>query len=75
MVGLIFEQMGDIASGFVGFLVELFQAIVQLFYTAPASESGTGSLTLFGTLTLISAVVALVFWAISLIRSMIRVRK
>lgn len=75
MVSQIFEVLGEIAQGFAALLVDLFGAVVSIFYTAPTGDATTGSLTVVGTLALIAAGTGLVIWAFNFIRSMItRVR-
>lgn len=74
MVGEIFETLTDIAQAFIGFLTGLFQNIINLIWT-PGTGSEAGSLTVLGTLLLISLATGLVMWAFYFIRSLIRVRR
>lgn len=74
MVEQIFEVLGNIANGFAGLIVDLFEAVVAIFYTAPAEGATTGSLTIVGILMLIGVGTGLVIWAFRFIRSLIRIR-
>ena len=74
MVTQIFSTLGEIASGFASLLVDLFGAVVSIFYTAPTGSETTGSLTVVGILMLIGLGTGLVIWAFKYIRSLIRVR-
>lgn len=74
MISQIFAVLGEIASGFSSLVVELFGAVVAIFYTAPTGSETTGTLTIVGTLALIGAGVGLVMWAFRYIRSLIRVK-
>ncbi len=74
MVDQIFSVLGSIAQGFASLLVDLFGAVVSIFYTAPTGSETVGSLTVVGTLALIGIGTGLVIWAFRFIRSLIRVR-
>lgn len=74
MVTQIFSTLGDIATGFASLLVDLFGAVVSIFYTAPSGSETTGSLTVVGILMLIGLGTGLVIWAFKYIRSLVRVR-
>lgn len=74
MVDQIFSVLGNIAQGFASLLVDLFGAVVSIFYTAPTGSETVGSLTIVGTLALIGIGTGLVIWAFRFIRSLIRVR-
>lgn len=74
MIDQIFSVLGSIAQGFASLLVDLFGAVVSIFYTAPAEGQTVGSLTVVGTLALIGIGTGLVIWAFRFIRSLIRVR-
>lgn len=74
MISQIFQVLGEISAGFSTLVVQLFSAVVAIFYTAPSGSDTTGSLTIVGTLALIGAGVGLVMWAFRYIRSLIRVK-
>lgn len=74
MVSQIFSVLGEIASGFASLIVDLFGAVVSIFYTAPAEGATTGSLTIVGTLALIGVGTGLVIWAFNFVRRLIRIR-
>jgi len=71
----IFNVLSNIISAFASLLVDLFESIVAIFYTAPSGTETTGSLTVVGTLMLIALGTGLVIWAFNFIRKLIRVRK
>ena len=74
MVSQIFSVLGEIGQGFANLLVDLFGAVVSIFYTAPTGNETTGSLTVVGILALIALGTSLVMWAFRYIKSLIRVR-
>ena len=75
MVEQIFTTLGNIATAFANLVVDLFNAVVSIFYTAPAQgESGTGTLTIVGILALIGVGTGLVIWAFNFVRRLIRIR-
>ena len=74
MISGIFNEMSNIAQAFISFLVDLFEAVVGIVYT-PGSGSDTGQLTVIGPLFLIGLVTGLAMWALSYVRSLIRVRR
>ena len=74
MVSQIFSVLGEIAQGFASLVVDLFSAVVTIFYTAPTGSETTGSLTIVGTLALIGVGTGLVIWAFNFIRRLIRIR-
>ena len=71
MVAQIFDILGEIAQGFASLLVELFEAVVAIFYTAPTGTETTGQLTIVGVLALISLGTSLVIWAFNYIKRLI----
>ena len=70
MVDQIFTVLGNIASGFAGLLVSLFNAVVSIFYTAGSGQD-PGQLTVVGILALISLGTGLVIWAFNYIKRLI----
>lgn len=73
MVAQIFSVLGDIVTGFSGLVVNMFQAVVNIFYTA-GTGSDPGELTIVGTLSLMALGTSLVIWGIGFIRRLIKVR-
>lgn len=71
-VSEIFDAIGEVVTGFGGLIVEMFNAVVGVFYTT--GTDGTGSITFVGTLLLFSAGTGLVIWGINWIRRLIRLR-
>ena len=74
MITQIFETLGDIVSGFTDLVVSLFENVVKIFYTAPSGTETIGSLTVVGTLALVSLGTGLVIWGFKFIRGLIRLR-
>lgn len=74
MVSAIFTEIGSIVTAFVTLLGNVFTGVAGLIYT-PGSGSDPGSLTVLGTLLLISLATGLVIWGFYFIRSLIRVRR
>lgn len=74
IINTIFTALGDIMSGVVGVISNAFTGVVSLWYTAPTTSGGTGSLTLLGVLSLIAFVFGIVWLAIRFIGSMIALR-
>lgn len=73
MISAIFTEMTTIATAFVSFLTSLFTSVVGVIWTPGVGEN-PGSLTVLGTLFLVSIVTGLVIWALYFIRNLIRVR-
>lgn len=67
MIGQIFQNIGIAVTQFITVIVNGFTSIMPVFY---ADEGG---FTLLGTLLLISAGVALVYWLFYFIRSLCHV--
>lgn len=80
MVSEIFSKLGEIAQGFATLLVNLFNAVVTIFYTAPVGTEGEtgyipGGLTIVGILALVALGTSLTIWAFNYIKRLItRVR-
>lgn len=71
-VSEIFETIGEVVTGFGALIIQMFEAIVGIFYTT--GTDGTGSITFVGSLLLFSAGTGLVIWGINWIRRLIRLR-
>lgn len=67
MISAIFGTIGDTVSAMTLVVVDLFEALVGIFY------DGT-NITLLGTLALIGAGVGLVYWAFGTVRGLFNVR-
>ena len=67
MIGQIFQNIGVAVTQFISVIVSGFTSIMPVFY---AEEGG---FTLLGTLLLIGAGVALVYWLFYFIRSLCHV--
>ena len=70
MITEIFKQLGDIVKAFVSVVTDLFGSVVSIFYTAGSGDT-PGSLTVFGTLSLIALGTGLVIWAFYFIKRLI----
>lgn len=71
MIGEIFETIGSSISGFMTNIQSMFSGITALIWT-PASSGDGGSLTLLGTLLLITAGVSLVIFGFNFITRLVR---
>jgi hypothetical protein len=67
MIAEIFETIQDVVDAYVSVLQNLFEGLVEIFYTDSA-------LTLLGTLALIAVGVGIVAWAFGLVKSLFRMR-
>ena len=66
MVGSVFTTIGEVITGYLGAISNMFNSVVALFYNA---ETG---LTLLGTLLLIGFGICIVVWGVNLVRGLIR---
>lgn len=71
---VVFNALGDIVTGIVDVISDSFSGVVSLWYTAPTTSGGTGSLTFLGVFSLIAFVVGLVWLAIRFIGGMISLK-
>ena len=74
ILNVVFEALGSIVTGIVGVITDAFTGVVGLWYTAPTTTGGTGSLTMLGVFSLIAFVVGVVWLAIRFIGSMISLK-
>lgn len=74
MLSAIFEELGNVVSGFSTLITSIFSSVVQIFYTAPTGSNTTGSLTIVGTLMLVGLGSGLVIWGFHFVRNLIRLR-
>lgn len=68
MVSSIFTTLGDIITAFAGLLVNVFNSVVSIFYTAPTGSETVGQLTVVGVLGLIALGSSLVIWGFNYIK-------
>ena len=64
----IFAVINDVITAFGSTLVSAFNAVTALFWTQP--ESGTGSFTLLGILTLVGVGAGLIFLGYRVIKGL-----
>jgi hypothetical protein len=69
LINAIFGVISDTVIGMTQVVVDLFEALVGIFY-----DSTAGDITLLGTLALIGAGVGLVYWAFDTVRGLFNVR-
>lgn len=74
MVSGIFNAILEIAQAFITLIIGVFNGLQALLWTA-GTGSDPGSLTFFGTLILLGAGVGVVYWAIDLLRSLVRISR
>lgn len=75
MVSNIFQTIGEAITNFAQVLGNGFTNLIQLFYITTPAEGQTAGLTPLGILMLIGAGVGIVYWAFTLVRSLISVRR
>ena len=71
MVSDIFETIGSAISGVLDNMGDVFSNITSLFYAPATGTETSGHFTFLGILLLITAGVALVYWAFRLIRGLL----
>lgn len=71
---VVLSALGQIATGFINVIVNVFTGVIPLWYIAPVGE-GTGDLTILGVFSLMAFVVGLVWLAIRFIGSMISLKQ
>lgn len=72
IISPIFSTIAEVIEKFADCIKDVFTNVVGLFYTAPTSSGGTGSLTVLGVLLLIAVGTGLVMWAFRTIRGLVR---
>lgn len=70
----MFGAIKEIIVEFVSLLTDIFQNVINLFYT-PATEGAEGGITVLGTFLLIGLGTGLVIWAFNFIRGLIRLHR
>ena len=73
MVTAIFTELQSIITSLISLLTGVFNGVAGLIYTAGVGDA-SGSLTLFGTLLLISAGSGILFFGLRWIIGLIKVR-
>jgi len=74
MIASILDALVTIGSSVTDWLVQIFNSIVAIFYTAGV-DGAEGSLTLIGVFALIALVLGVVFVVIKWISSFISLRR
>ena len=64
----ILTQVFSVFTKFAEWIKTTIPTLISLFYTAPASEGGTGSLTLLGVLAVCGLAMSVTFLLIGLIQ-------
>jgi len=74
MLEAVFSTLGDIITQLAAMLVSIFTAVVDIFYTAGATEADPGKLTIIGILALVSVGLSLVMWGFNFILKLLKFR-
>lgn len=64
----ILTQVFSVFTKFAEWIKSTIPTLISLFYTAPASEGGTGSLTLLGVLAVCGLAMSVTFLLIGIIQ-------
>lgn len=72
IIAPIFSVIAETIEKFADCIKDVFSNVVSLFYTAPTTSGGTGSMTVLGVLLLIAVGTGLVMWAFRTIRGLVR---
>ena len=73
MITDIWGALQEVATGFIGFLTDLFTSVFSIFYTPGVGET-PGEFTIIGYFLLISVITGLVWFLIGFIRNLIKLR-
>lgn len=73
MITDIWDALQEVATGFIGFLTDLFASVFSIFYTPGVGETA-GEFTIIGYFLLISVITGLVWFLIGFIRNLIKLR-
>lgn len=73
MITDVWDALQEVATGFIGFLTDLFTSVFSIFYTPGAGETA-GEFTIMGYFLLISVITGLVWFLIGFIRNLIKLR-
>lgn len=71
---MTFSMFTSTWEGIATFIVGLFQSLVSIFYTAPTTSGGAGSLTFVGYLAIVSLGLGLVFKILGKVQGLIKMR-
>lgn len=74
MLEAVFSTLGDIITQLAAMLVSIFTSVVDIFYTAGATEADPGELTIIGILALVSVGLSLVMWGFNFILKLLKFR-
>lgn len=73
MITDVWDALQEVATGFIGFLTNLFTSVFSIFYTPGAGQTA-GEFTIMGYFLLISVITGLVWFLIGFIRNLIKLR-
>lgn len=71
-ISQLFDGAGTLLPEVVDLIITLFTKVIGVFYTAPTTSGGTGSLTPVGWLTLVGACFGLFYFGFRWIRGLVR---
>ena len=71
---VVLNGFRTIMSGLIGIVVDAFDGVIPLWYTAPTGTETTGSLTVLGAFSLIAFIFGVIWLAIRFIGSMISLK-
>lgn len=73
IVNDIFTEISSVISGWISILADMFQQVVEIFWTSPTEGAG-GGLTFIGILTIVSLGIGLVSMGFSYIQRLVKLR-
>ena len=75
MMTVIWDALTQAGQTVVEWLVAIFSGLVGVFYEAPTTEGGTGSLTFLGVMAIIALTVGVAFVVIKWISSFVTLNR